>query len=329
MLAYLLRRLLYAIPILIGVNLITFALFFVVNTPDDMARMQLGVKRVTPEAIAKWKGERGYDKPLFINEAASGIAIVTDTIFFGKSARMFAGDFGRAEDGRDIAREIVSRMGPSLAIALPTFVLGLWVTVAFALLLAFFRATYLDFWGVVLCVAMMSISGLFYIIGGQYLISKLWKLVPISGYGGAVNAFDAWKFLILPVLIGVVSGIGSSTRWYRTIFLEEINKDYVRTARAKGLSERTVLFRHVLRNALIPILTGVVVVIPLLFMGSLLTESFFGIPGLGSYTIDAINAQDFAVVRAMVFIGSVLYIAGLILTDLSYTLVDPRIRFNG
>jgi peptide/nickel transport system permease protein len=325
MLAYLLRRLLYAIPILIGVNLITFALFFVVNTPDDMARMQLGVKRVTPEAIAKWKGERGYDKPLFINESASGAALLTETIFFSKSARMFAGDFGRAEDGRDIAQEIVSRMGPSLAIALPTFMLGLLVSIAFALLLAFFRATYLDFWGVVLCVAMMSISGLFYIIGGQYLISKIWKLVPISGYGGGL---DAWKFLILPVLIGVVSGIGSSARWYRTIFLEEINKDYVRTARAKGLSELTVLFRHVLRNALIPILTGVVVVIPLLFMGSLLTESFFGIPGLGSYTIDAINAQDFAVVRAMVFIGSVLYIAGLILTDLSYTLVDPRIRFN-
>jgi len=156
--------------------------------------------------------------------------------------------------------------------------------------------------------------------------------VPISGYAGGV---DAWKFLILPVVIGVVSGIGASTRWYRTMFLEEIAKDYVRTARAKGLSEVVVLFRHVLRNALIPILTGVVVVIPLgvvvviplLFMGSLLSESFFGIPGLGSYTIDAINAQDFAVVRAMVFIGSVLYIVGLILTDLSYTLVDPRIRF--
>jgi peptide/nickel transport system permease protein len=130
------------------------------------------------------------------------------------------------------------------------------------------------------------------------------------------------------VLIGVISGIGSSTRWYRTIFLEEISKDYVRTARAKGLSETAVLFGHVLRNAMIPILTGVVVVIPLLFMGSLLTESFFGIPGLGSYTIDAINAQDFAVVRAMVFIGSVLYIVGLILTDISYTLVDPRIRFE-
>ncbi len=325
MLAYLVRRLLYALPILIGVNLITFALFFVVNTPDDMARMQLGVKRVTPDAIEKWKGERGYDKPLFVNGAASGTGVLTETIFFAKSARMFVGDFGRAEDGRDIAREISARMGPSLAIALPTFVLGLFVTVAFALVLAFFRASYLDFWGVVLCVALMSISGLFYIIGGQYLISKVWKLVPISGYGGGV---DAWKFLILPVLIGVVSGIGSSTRWYRTIFLEEIGKDYVRTARAKGLSEAAVLFRHVLRNALIPILTGVVVVIPLLFMGSLLTESFFGIPGLGSYTIDAINAQDFAVVRAMVFIGSVLYIVGLMLTDISYTLVDPRIRFD-
>ncbi len=325
MLAYLVRRLLYALPILIGVNLITFALFFVVNTPDDMARMQLGVKRVTPEAIERWKAERGYDKPLFLNLAASGSAVFSDTIFFTKSARMFAGDFGRAEDGRDIAREITTRMGPSLAIALPTFVLGLLVSVSFALLLTFFRASYLDLWGVVLCVAMMSISGLFYIIGGQYLVSKIWKLVPISGYGGGL---DAWKFLILPVVIGVVSGIGSSTRWYRTLFLEEIAKDYVRTARAKGLSEVTVLFRHVLRNALIPILTGVVVVIPLLFMGSLLTESFFGIPGLGSYTIDAINAQDFAVVRAMVFIGSLLYIVGLVLTDLSYTFVDPRIRFN-
>ena len=325
MLAYLLRRSLYAIPILIGVNLITFALFFVVNSPDDMARMQLGVKRVTPEAIAKWKVERGYDKPLFFNAQAEGVGVLTDTILFAKSARMFVGDFGRAEDGRDIAREITTRMGPSLAIALPTFILGLYVTVSFALLLTFFRGSFLDIWGVVLCVALMSISGLFYIIGGQFLISKLWRLVPISGYSGGL---DAWKFLILPVLIGVISGIGSSARWYRTIFLEEIGRDYVRTARAKGLSEVAVLFRHVLRNAMIPILTGVVVVIPLLFMGSLLTESFFGIPGLGSYTIDAINAQDFAVVRAMVFIGSVLYIAGLMLTDISYTFVDPRIRFE-
>ena len=130
------------------------------------------------------------------------------------------------------------------------------------------------------------------------------------------------------MLIGVISGIGASSRWYRTLFLEEMGKDYVRTARAKGLAESVVLFRHVLKNALIPILTGVVVVIPLLFLGSLLSESFFGIPGLGSYTIDAIQAQDFAVVRSMVFIGSALYILGLLLTDISYTLVDPRVRFE-
>jgi peptide/nickel transport system permease protein len=325
MLAYLLRRLLHAVPILIGVNILTFALFFVVNTPDDMARMQLGVKHVTQDAIDRWKAERGYDRPLFWRNEAAGIGKVTDTIFFQKSVRMFVGDFGLAEDGRDIRREIAVRMGPSLAIALPTFLLGLFTAVGLALTLAFFRASALDFWGVVLCVGMMSISSLFYIIGGQYLVAKIWRLTPISGFG---EGFDSWRFLILPVVIGVIGGIGSSTRWYRTIFLEEINKDYVRTARAKGLPETRIFSRHILKNAMIPILTGVVVVIPLLFMGSLLTESFFGIPGLGSYTIDAIRAQDFAIVRSMVFIGAVLYIAGLILTDISYTLVDPRIRFS-
>lgn len=325
MLAYIARRLLYAPLILVGVNLLTFALFFVVNTPDDMARMQLGVKRVTPEAIERWKAERGYDKPLFINAEMPGVKVLTETVFFEKSLRMFVFDFGRADDGRDIANEIVSRMGPSLAIALPTFALGLFVTVAFALLLVFFRASYLDLWGGVLCVGMMSISGLFYIIGGQWLVSKVWHLVPISGYGAGV---DVSRFLVLPVLIGVVAGIGASSRWYRTIFVEEAGKDYVRTARAKGLSELQALCRHVLKNGMIPILTGVVVVIPSLFMGSLLTESFFGIPGLGSYTIDAINAQDFLVVRAMVFIGAMLYIVGLLLTDLSYTLVDPRVRLE-
>jgi len=325
MLAYIVRRVLYAIPILVGVNLITFVLFFVVNTPDDMARMHLGAKRVTPEAIDKWKQERGYDKDLLWNEKAAGAGKFTDTIFFDKSLKLFALDFGRAEDKRDIAHEIRTRMGPSLALAIPVFLVGLAVNITFALLMAFFRATYLDFWGVVLCVAMMSISTLFYIIGGQYIASKIWHLVPISGYDGGL---DAAKFVILPVLIGVVSGIGSGSRWYRTIFLEEMGRDYVRTARAKGLAESVVLFRHVLKNAMIPILTGAVVVIPLLFMGSLLAESFFGIPGLGSYTIDAIQAQDFAVVRSMVFIGSVLYIVGLLLTDLSYTLVDPRIRLE-
>lgn len=325
MIAYIIRRLLYAIPILIGVNLLTFALFFFVNSPDDMARVHLGGKRVTPEAIAKWKEDRGYNKPLLYNAPGAGTEKLTGTIFYKHSLRLFALQFGRSDNGRNIGYDIRQRMWPSLAIALPIFLVGILVHITFAMLLAFFRGSYLDTAGVVLCVIMMSISALFYVIGGQYLVSMLLRLVPVSGYD---IGMDAIKFLVLPVLVGVVSGIGSSTRLYRTFFLEEIGKDYVRTARAKGLSELRVLFRHVLKNAMIPILTGVVVVIPLLFTGSLIMESFFGIPGLGSYTIDAINSQDFAIVRAMVFLGSVLYILGLILTDITYTLVDPRVRLS-
>ena len=325
MFAYIVRRIAYAIPILIGINLLTFALFFVVNTPEDMARMHLGMKRVTPEAIEKWKAEHGYDRPVLYNRTASGTDRLTETIFFEKSVHLFAFDFGHADDGRDISHDISQRMWPSLAIAIPVLLVGLLVNITFAMLMAFFRGTYLDTSGVVLCVMLMSISSLFYIIGGQFLLGKLFRLVPISGYEGGI---DALKFLVLPVVIGAVSGIGSGSRWYRTFFLEESGKDFIRTARAKGLKESRVLFVHILRNALIPIVTGIVVVLPLLFMGSLLLESFFAVPGLGSYTIDAINMQDFAIVRAMVFLGSVLYIIGLILTDITYTIVDPRVRLS-
>lgn len=323
--AYILRRLLYAIPILLGVNLLTFVLFFVLNSPDDMARLHLGEKRVTAEAIAQWKQEHGYDRPLLYNDAADGLGRVTRTLFFERSVRLFAGDFGTSDGGRAIGQDIAQRLWPSLAIALPSLLVGLALNISLALFIVFFRATWLDLGAQVLLVVMMSVSGLFYIIGGQFLIGKLFHLVPISGYD---TGLGAWKFLILPVIVGVIGGIGSGVRWYRTLFLEEVSRDYVRTARAKGLREGRVLFRHVLGNALIPILTGVVVLLPLLFMGSLVTESFFGIPGLGSYTIDAIANQDFAIVRAMVFLGAVLYILGLILTDISYTLVDPRVRLQ-
>ncbi len=325
MIGYIVRRAAYAVPILIGVNLLTFILFFVVNSPDNIARSQLGDKRVTDEAVQSWKKAHGYDKPLLFNAEARGVEKVTETVFFDKSLRLFVFDFGRSDSGRDVGYDIGQRMWPSLAIAVPTLVVGLLVNITFALTIAFFRGTYFDFWAVVLCVVLLSVSTLFYIIGGQFLLSKMFHLVPISGYD---TGFDAVKFLILPVVIGVIGSIGGGTRWYRTIFLEEIGKDYVRTARAKGMSEVRVLFRHVLQNALIPILTGVVVILPLLFMGSLITESFFGIPGLGSYTIDGIQRQDFAIVRSMVFLGSVLYILGLLLTDISYTLVDPRVRLS-
>ncbi len=323
MIQYILRRCLYAIPLLMGVNILTFILFFVVNNTDDMARMQLGQKHVTEQSIQNWKQQHGYDLPLLWNQQASSSEKLTKTIFFQKSMGLFILDFGLSESGRNIAADIKQRMWPSLSIALPSLVVGLLVNISVALMMVLFRNTYLEFSSIVLCVILMSISSLFYIIGGQFFIGKLLKLVPISGYD---TGFSAIKFLILPVLIGVVSGIGSGARWYRTLFLEEVEKDYVRTARAKGLTETQVLFKHVLKNAMIPILTGVVVVLPLLFMGSLIMESFFSIPGLGSYTIDAINRQDFAIVRSMVFLGSALYIVGLILTDISYSFVDPRVR---
>lgn len=325
MIAYIIRRLLYAIPILIGVNLITFALFFIVNPPDQMARLHLGDRHVTQGAIDKWKEQRGYDLPLAFNSEAGGLDKITRTIFFEKSLKLFVFDFGVSDNGRDISYDVSQRMWPSLAIAVPSLIVSLLVNIFFALLLAFFRGSYIDIWGIVICIAMMSISALFYYIGAQLLVGKYLHLVPLSGYDTGTEAI---KFILLPVIVGVIAGIGTSTRVFRIFFLEEINKDFVRTARSKGLSETMVLFRHVLRNALIPILTGLVLSILLLFTGSLILEAFFGIPGLGSYTIDAISQQDFAIVRSMVFLGSVLYIIGLILTDISYTLVDPRVRLS-
>lgn len=325
MFSYMLRRILYGVLILIGVNLLTFVLFFAVNTPDDMARLSIGGQRVSQTAIENWKAERGYNKPLFYNAQAEGSKTFTDTIFYERSVPLLRLDFGLSDQGQDIAYQIKQRMGPSLALALPIFFLGLWVCISFALLMVFFRGTRLDFSAVVLCVVLMSISGLFYIIAGQWLFARVLRWVPFSGW---VEGMDNWRFLVLPVLVGILSRIGAESRFYRSLFLEEASRDYVRTARSKGLTESTVLFRHVLPNALLPILTGTVSALPLLFMGSLISESFFGIPGLGSFTIDAINAQDFSIVRAMVFLGSMLYIAGLILADISYTLVDPRIRFN-
>lgn len=325
MYTYILRRILYMIPILIGVNIITFSLFFMVNSPENIARFNLGQKYVTEDAIATWKKQHGYDLPLFFNPQVQSFGKITQTIFYQKSLKLFYFDFGYSDAGRDIGDDVYQRMWPSLAIAIPSLLLGILINIALALMIVFFKESYIDVSLVVACVMLMSISSLFYIIGGQYLFAKVLKIVPISGY---VPGWHLIKFIALPVVIGVISGIGSGVRWYRTLFLEEIHKDYVRTATAKGLSDSSVLLKHVLRNALIPILTSIVVIIPLLFLGSLLLESFFGIPGLGSYTIDAIQQQDFAIVRCMVFLGSVLYVLGLILTDISYTLVDPRVRLN-
>jgi peptide/nickel transport system permease protein len=322
---YILRRLLYGVLILVGVNLATFFLFFTVNTPDDMARLNIGGKRVTPELIQKWKVERGYDKPLYINDTKQGAERFTETIFWERSVSLFTFNFGRAdsESAGDIGAEVGKRMCVSLQLAVPIFVLQIIASVSFALLLVMFRHTRLDLAGVVLCVVMLSISALFYIIVGQFLFARVLKLVPVSGYTGGL---DLIRFLILPVALSALARLGTEARLYRAMFLEEIGKDYVRTARAKGLSETTVLRRHVLRNALIPIVTSAGGYLPYVFLGSLVFESFFGIPGLGAYVIEAIGKQDFAIVRTMVFVGAVLYIASYILIDIAYTWIDPRVR---
>ena len=327
MLNYVIRRLAYGLVILIGVNLITFVLFFTVNTPDDMARLSIGGKRVTPEQIEKWKAERGYNKPMLINEQEQGAAKVTNTVFWDRSVSLFLFDFGRADNDSagDIGYQIQQRMGVSLKLTVPLFVMGLLASITFALWLVMFRGTPVDFWGVVLCVVMMSISSLFYIIVGQFLFSRMAKLAPISGYA---NGLDAIRFLVLPLGLMLVASLAGQARFYRTLFLEEAGKDYVRTARAKGLSEGRVMSRHVLRNAMLPIITSAGGSLPYLFMGGLVTESFFGIPGLGAYTIDAIASQDFAIVRTMVFLGAVLYILSNILVDIAYTWADPRVRMQ-
>ena len=324
---HLLRRCLYALLVLVGVNVFTFVLFFSVNTPDDMARLNIGGKRVSQEQIVKWKAERGYDKPLYWNHAASGTAKATETVFWDRSVSLMALRFGRsdASAATDIGHEIRQRMGVSLQLAVPLFVLQVLASVAFALVLVFFKHSRIDFWGVVLCVLMLSVSSLFYIIVGQFLFSRVLKLVPISGFAPGL---DAVRFLALPVLLSLLSRLGGEGRLYRAMFLEEIGRDYVRTARAKGLSEPRVLLRHVLRNALIPIITSAGSYLPYVFLGSLVFESFFGIPGLGAYVIDAISGQDFAIVRSMVFIGSLLYIVTYVLIDIAYTWVDPRVRLN-
>ena len=438
MFAYIIRRSIYAIPTLIGVNLLVFMLFFFVNSPDNMARAH-GGKRVTQEWIDEWKREHSLDLPYFYNDgwrrigalageekenktdiisAGSGkyalivetaaaekkaqartvrlhcsqpgclvlpagfdkegrIVLPTDklqrrftfeitpgsqagapvislgldletpspanrivleyqadiglasrftqTIFFQRSVKMLAFKYGKSDDGKDITEEILGRMGPSLSIAIPGFLLGLIFNVCFAMITAFYRGTYVDYWGVILCVLLMSISTLFYILAGQVIIGKYFHLVPISGYG---YGMDSLKFVILPVAIVIISELGGGVRFLRTIFLEEINKDYVRTARAKGLPEAAVLFVHALKNAMLPILTNLGASLLFLFTGDLLLESFFAVPGMGSFTLDGIQRQDFAVVQAMVCLDSFIYIVALMLTDISYTLFDPRVRLE-
>ncbi|MDJ0789506.1 MAG: ABC transporter permease [Myxococcota bacterium] len=320
MLAYMLRRLAYGGLVVLGVLFFLFVLFFAVATPDDIARRALGEK-ARPEVLEQWKANHGYDRPLWPWQSFD------DNLLFDHYRRMLTFDFGNSDaDDVPISRRLREGAGASLSLTIPIFVLGGVLGVLLSLFVAFFRETYIDSMGVFLAVLAMSVSILLYIVGAQYLIAKLLRWFPISGFDP--DPAVILRFLALPVLVGIVSGVGGDLRFYRTVFVEESSRDYVRTARAKGAGELRVMVAHVLRNGLIPILTRVVVAIPFLFTGSLLLESFFGIPGLGSLTVDAINGNDFATLRVMVFIGALAFVVGQVLTDLSYSLADPRVRLE-
>jgi len=321
MLAYVIRRTGYGVLVVLGVLLFLFVLFFLYAEPEDMARKALGEK-APPAAIAQWITNHGYDRPTLWNSERP-----TDTQLVEHFRRMLSFDFGRSDtDDVPISKRLREGIGPSLSLTVPLFLLGLLVGVGLSLFVAYFRGTYIDTAGVVLAVLAMSVSILLYIISGQYLIAKLLRWFPISGFDPSPAVI--LRFLALPVIVGLMSGVGESIRFYRTVFIEETNRDYVRTARAKGCGDGRIMTRHVLRNSMIPILTRVVLSIPFLFTGSILLESFFGIPGLGSITVDAIQGNDLATLRVMVYIGSLLFILGQVMTDISYTLVDPRVRLE-
>ncbi|HUT48675.1 MAG TPA: ABC transporter permease [Alphaproteobacteria bacterium] len=328
MLAYIVRRLAYGFATVLGVLGVLFVLFFAVADPDEMAIRAIG-ERASPETYTAWKHNHGYDKPLLLNPQHSWASIgrYTDTLLVEHYERMLSFRFGRSDsDDTPIWTRIREGAGPSLSLTLPLFVLGLLVGAALSLAVAFFRDTYIDRSVLVLCMLGMSVASLIYIIAGQYVIGKLLRWFPISGFDTDPSMIG--RFLAIPILIGVLAEFGGTVRLYRTVFLEEVNRDYVRTARAKGCGEIRVMIHHVLRNALLPIITNVVLAIPFLFIGSILFESFFGIPGLGALTVEAINGNDFSTLRTIVYIGALLYIVGQILTDICYSLADPRVRLG-
>lgn len=382
MTAYILRRLIYMIPIVIGVLLVTFVLFTLVG--GDISQ-QIAGKNADAETIAEIRHEYGFDKPLFVGyeplqgdqwteptdpnvllqyveHTNGGPAIVTDfqrvtaleaarqdwlknlfkqrvkdgqigrawkmlnfdSQFVAQFTNAFTFHFGRALDRERISEKILRGVGPSLALTVPMFLGTVVISISFALIVAFLRGTAVDHIIVILCVAGMSIPYLSFIIFGQFFFAYKLDWFPIFYAPDRPMTYS----VILPALIGIIAGLGTNLRFYRTIMLDEVRNDYVRTAFAKGLSTRAVLFKHVLKNAMIPIITNVVLSIPYLILGSLLLERFFGIPGLGYLMIEAINARDFFVLNAMTFILALLIAFFTLLTDICYAWVDPRVKFD-
>ena len=313
MIAYIIRRLLYTIPIIFGVMLVTFILFNVVS--GDVSD-QIAGKAASAETIAEIRAEYGWDKPLFLS---------WDSQFINHLKNCLTFQFGRSWSDRElIITKIAQGALPSLSLTVPMFIGEVVISISLALIVAFFRGTIFDVLSVFICVVLMSVPFLSFILFGQYFLAFKWGLFPVYFWPD----LPLPQYVALPILIGIVAGLGGNLRFYRTVMLDELRNDYVRTAFAKGLGTGSVLFRHVLKNAMIPIITQVILAIPFLFLGSLLLERFFGIPGLGYLMIDAIGARDFQVINAMTFIGAILFVVFNLITDICYSIVDPRVNFE-
>lgn len=310
MIRFVIRRILYAIPVILGVAAITLFLFHVAG--GDPAAVKLG-KNPSPAEVEALRQEMGLN----------GSFLQQYVRYLGQLLTL---DFGTSwADDTPVTEIFLRGVGPTLSMSVPAFLLGACLSITLALLVAFRRGTWFDRGVTALAIAGISISSLIYILVGQWLLAHHWKLFPIWGYDYGLGAVT---FVALPVFIWVLLSVGTDVRYFRTVVLEEIHQDYVRTARAKGLSERTVLFRHVLRNSAIPIITRLTIIVPFLITGSFLLEIFFGIPGLGSTLYTAIQNSDLPVVKAFTMLGSILYVAFNLLADLLYAWADPRIRLD-
>ncbi len=311
MFAYVARRLLYVIPVILGVCFLIFFLFNVVN--GDPTLILLG-KHATPEMMNELREQLGLNKSLFMQ--------YLDIV---KSAFTF--EFGRSWATKQEIWDML-KVGavPSLTVSLPAFIFGQIFAILVSLVVAFYRGKGIDKFVRVICIGMMSISSLVYIIVGQYFLAYYLGLFEISGYEFSFPEFI--PYVILPIIIWLALSIGPDVRFYRTVMLDEIYQDYVRTAKAKGLSESVILLKHVLRNALIPIITMVVVQIPFLILGALLIEAFFQIPGLGGITLQALNSSDFPVIKAVAILSALTYIVFELIKDILYTFVDPRVKLK-
>lgn len=308
---YVIRRLLYAIPILMGVSLLIFLIFNIVA--DDPTIVLLG-KHATAKQMAELRHELGLDRHWFLQY----VDILKSTFTF---------NFGRSwATKQQIASMLKGGACVSLTLVIPAFIITSLLAISIALVATFFRGRLLDQGLVVLSVIMMSISGLAYILFGQWLLAYKLGWFEIAGYEYGFPDFI--PYIMLPSIILIALNIGHDVRFYRTVILDELYQDYVRTARAKGLPERLVLLRHVLKNALISIITNLIIAFPSWLLGTLLVESFFGIPGLGGITLNAINNTDFPTIKAMTILAAVFYLIFNVITDILYTLLDPRIKLS-